>query len=73
MAKNIVKPLTFNNLKPTDKEQSIYDGEGLYIRIRSNSFGGGIDFRLRYTFNKKQLWLNLKASNLPDARTERDT
>ena len=68
MAIHLVDPLTFQNLKPTDKEQVIYDGDGLYIRIRSKAFGGVISFRLRYTFNKKQAWLNLKETTLKKAR-----
>ena len=72
MAIHLVDPLTFQNLKPTDKEQVIYDGDGLYIRIRSKAFGGVISFRLRYTFNKKQAWLNLKETTLKKAREECD-
>ncbi len=72
MAINKIKPLTFKHLKPTDKEQHINDGSGLYIRVRSISDGGGVGFRFRYRFNGKQQWLNLKASDLVEARKERD-
>lgn len=73
MAINKIKPLAFKHLKPTDKEQHINDGSGLYIRVRSIADGGGIVFRFRYRFDGKQQWLNLKANDLPAARKERDT
>lgn len=73
MAINKIKPLTFKHLKPTDKEQHINDGGGLYVRVRSIADGGGIGFRFRYRLDGKQGWLNLKASNLADAREERDS
>jgi len=72
MAINKIRPLTFKHLKPTDKEQHINDGGGLYVRVRSIADGGGISFRFRYRFDGKQRWLNLKASDLLEARTERD-
>ena len=73
MAINIIRPLAFKNLKPTDKEQNINDGGGLYIRVRNNADGGGIAFRYRFTFNGKQDWLTMKALDLVEARKERDT
>ncbi len=73
MAINKIKPLTFKHLKPTDKEQHINDGGGLYVRVRSIADGGGVGFRFRYRFNEKQQWLNLKTSDLVEARKERDT
>lgn len=72
MAINKVKPLTFKHLKPTDKEQQISDGDGLFIRIRSIADGGAISFRLRYFLEGKYKWLNLKATELAEARKERD-
>ncbi|MDD5580057.1 MAG: tyrosine-type recombinase/integrase [Methylobacter sp.] len=73
MAINKIKPLVFKHLKPTDKEQNINDGGGLYVRVRPVADGGGIFFRFRYRFDCKQQWLNLKASDLVEARKDRDT
>lgn len=73
MAINKIKPLAFKHLKPTEKEQHINDGGGLYIRVRSIADGGGVVFRFRYRFDGKQQWLTLKANDLPAARVERDT
>jgi integrase len=73
MAINKIKPLTFKHLKSTEKEQHINDGGGLYVRVRSILDGGGVSFRFRYRLDNKQSWLNLKASNLVEARAERDT
>jgi len=73
MAINKIKPLAFKHLKPTEKEQHINDGGGLYIRVRSIADGGGVVFRFRYRFDGKQQWLSLKANDLPAARAERDS
>jgi integrase len=72
MAINRIKPLSFKHLKPTDKEQLIPDGGNLYVRIRPINDGGSISFRFYYRFEGKQKWLTLKASELPEARAERD-
>jgi len=72
MAINKIKPLTFKHLKPTDKEQHINDGGGLYVRVRSIADGGGITFRFRYRFADKQSWMNLESTTLVDARKERE-
>ncbi|MCX7067681.1 MAG: Arm DNA-binding domain-containing protein [Methylococcales bacterium] len=72
MAINKIKPLVFKHLKPTDKEQQISDGDGLFIRVRSIAYGGAISFRLRYFFEGKYKWLSL-ATELAEARKERDT
>jgi len=53
MAINKIKPLVFKHLKPTEKEQQISDGDGLFIRVRSIADGGAISFRLRYFFEGK--------------------
>ena len=73
MAINKIKPLTFKHLKPTEKEQHINDGGGLYVRVRSIAEGGDVSFRFRYRLDGKQSWLTLKASDLVEARAERDT
>lgn len=72
MAINQITDLAYRKLKPTDKEQLIKDGAGLFVRIRSISDGGAISFRLAYRFEGKQRWITLKAKSLPDARSERD-
>jgi len=73
MAINLITDLAYRKLKPTTKEQLIKDGAGLFIRIRSIDDGGAISFRLAYRIDKKQRWITLKASSLPDARQERNT
>ena len=73
MAINKIKPLSFKHLKATDKEQHINDGGGLYVRVRSIADGGGVGFRFRYRLDGKQSCLNLKASDLVEARAERDS
>ncbi len=73
MAVNKIKPLAFKHLKAIDKEQNINDGDGLYVRVRPIADGGGVFFRFRYRLDGKQQWLTLKASDLVEARKERDT
>jgi integrase len=73
MAINKIKPLVFKHLKPTEKEQQISDGDGLFIRVRSIADGGAISFRLRYFFEGKYKWLSLKSIELAEARKERDS
>lgn len=46
MAINQITDLAYRKLKPTDKEQLIKDGGGLFVRIRSIGEGGAISFRL---------------------------
>ncbi|MFU8790122.1 MAG: tyrosine-type recombinase/integrase [Methylobacter sp.] len=72
MAINLIKPLYLKHLKSTDKEQLIKDGGNLYVRVRALSEGGAISFRFYYRFDGKQKWLTLEATNLPEARAERD-
>lgn len=72
MAINKIKPLAFKHLKPSEKEQHISDGGGLYVRVRSIADGGGVGFRFRYRLDGKQQWLNLEANDLVEARKKRD-
>jgi len=72
MAINLITDLAYRKLKPSDKEQLIKDGGGLFVRIRSTQDGGAVSFRLAYRIEGKQRWITLKAKSLPDARSERD-
>lgn len=72
MAINLIKELTFRNLKATDTEQLVKDGGGLFVRIRPIANGGGISFRLAYRLDGKLKWIDLKAKGLSEARAERD-
>jgi integrase len=72
MAENLLKNQTFRNLKPTDKEQLVKDGGELYVRVRKQSDGGAVSFRVKYRIDGKQHWTTLKAETLADARKERD-
>ncbi|MFA5924798.1 MAG: Arm DNA-binding domain-containing protein [Methylococcaceae bacterium] len=72
MATNRINPLAFKHLKATDTEQTLSDGGGLFIRVRSINDGGSVTFRFCYRFEGKQKWANLKARGLADARLERD-
>ncbi|MEC4749074.1 tyrosine-type recombinase/integrase [Methylomicrobium sp. Wu6] len=73
MASNRLTPLAFKNLKPQDDEQTISDGGGLFIRVRSIADGGAITFRFCYRIDGKQRWKNLSAKTLTAARAERDS
>lgn len=70
MAKNLIKSMKFKNLKPSDREQFIADGEGLFVRVRSKKDGGGISFILRYTLAGKQHKITLPVLTLAEARKQ---
>jgi integrase len=72
MAENLLTDRAFRNLKPTDKEQLVKDGGGLFVRIRPITDGGAVSFRLAYRIEGKQRWATLTAETLADARKERD-
>jgi integrase len=72
MAISIIFPLTFTNLKPSDKDQLISDGGSLFVSVRSITNGGSKSFRMAYRINGKQKWITLKALTLSTARIERD-
>lgn len=72
---NKLKDLTFRNIKPTDTEQLLADGGGLYVRVRSTKEGGAVSFRLTYRINGKQKWLSVGTyplMSLKEAREQRD-
>lgn len=72
MAKDKLTVLEIKNLKPSDKDQLISDGDSLFLSIRSVSNGGAKSFRMAYRINGKQSWLTLEKNTLADARAERD-
>jgi integrase len=73
---NKLKDVTFRNIKPTETEQLLADGGGLYVRVRSAKEGGAVSFRLTYRINGKQKWLNVGTyplMSLKEAREHRDS
>jgi hypothetical protein len=72
MAINKLTDLTLRKIKPTDKEQLLSDGGGLFMRVRPIADGGATSFRYAYRVDKKLRWLTLKAITLAEARKERD-
>lgn len=73
---NKLKDLAFRNIKPTDKEQSLSDGGGLFIRVRSSDEGGSVSFRLAYRVEGKQKWMTVgtyPTMSLKSAREARDS
>lgn len=73
MAINKITDMAFRNLKASDSVQSIADGDGLMVRVRSRKDGGAISFMLSYRVDGKQQRMTLKAKGLIEARKERDT
>lgn len=55
MAKEL-KDVTIRNIKPSDKDQRLSDGDGLYLLIKPN---GSKWWRLDYTFEKKRKTLSV--------------
>lgn len=73
---NKLKDVAFRNIKPTDTEQLLADGGGLFVRVRSAVDGGSISFRLAYRIEKKQKWMTVgtyPTMTLKEAREARDT
>ncbi|MDD5460755.1 MAG: tyrosine-type recombinase/integrase [Methylococcales bacterium] len=74
MAANKLTAFGFKNLKASEKEQLVSDGNNLYVSIRAQSNGGGSkSFRMTYRIGSKKQWITLKAKTLSDARVERDS
>jgi len=72
MAESLLTDREFKNFKPTDKEQLIKDGGGLFVRIRPITDGGAVSFRLAYRIGGKLRWATLTATTLSGARKERE-
>jgi integrase len=71
MAKALLKDVTIRNTKPTDKDQRLNDGDGLYILIKPT---GAKWWRLDYSFNGKRKTLSLGTypdTSLTDAREKK--
>ncbi len=55
MAKEL-KDVTIRNIKPSNKDQRLYDGDGLYLLVKSNGYKW---WRFDYTFDKKRKTLSI--------------
>ena len=72
---NKLKDTAFRSIKPTEAEQLLADGGGLFVRVRSIKDGGAVSFRLAYRIEKKQKWLTVgtyPTMSLKEAREARD-
>ena len=56
MAKNILKLATIQNVKPTDKDQRLSDGGGMFLLIKSNDSKW---WRLNFSIDSKRKSLSL--------------
>ncbi|MGZ8235351.1 tyrosine-type recombinase/integrase [Methylobacter tundripaludum] len=68
MAKELLKDVTIRNTKPTDKDQRLNDGDGLYVLVKPN---GAKWWRFDYTFKGKRKTLSVgvyPATGLADSR-----
>ena len=73
MAKDLLKPISVLNAKPTDKDQRLNDGGGLYLLVKTN---GAKWWRFDYTFEGKRKSLSLgvyPVTGLADARRKAET
>ncbi|MEI6267625.1 MAG: integrase arm-type DNA-binding domain-containing protein [Methylococcaceae bacterium] len=73
MAKDILKSVTIHNAKPTDKDQRLNDGGGLYLLVKTN---GAKWWRFTYSFDGKRKNLSLgvyPVIGLADARRKAET
>ncbi|MGZ8221282.1 MAG: Arm DNA-binding domain-containing protein [Methylobacter sp.] len=73
MATNILFDVTIRNAKPTDKNQRLNDGGGLYLLIKPN---GAKWWRFDYTIESKRKTLSLDVypkTSLNDARKKATT
>ena len=73
MAKELLFDVSIRNAKPTDKDQRLNDGGGLYLLIKSN---GAKWWRFDYTIGSKRKTLSLGVypkTSLTDARKKATT
>lgn len=76
MAENKLTDKSLRALKPTDREQLVGDGGGLWIRILPVAKGGTINFYYRFQVNNKERRYNCGSypdTSLADARRKRNT
>lgn len=76
MAENKLTDKSLRALKPSDREQLIGDGGGLWIRILPATKGGTINFYYRFQFNEKERRYNCgsyPSTSLAEARRRRNT
>jgi integrase len=76
MAENKLTDKALRALKPTDREQTVGDGGGLWIRILPAAKGGTINFYYRFQANNKERRYNCGSypdTTLADARRKRNT
>lgn len=68
MARDLLKPVTVHNAKPSNKDQRLNDGGGLYLLVKIN---GAKWWRFDYTFEGKRKSISLgvyPVTGLADAR-----
>lgn len=71
MAKNLLSAQQIKHAKPkNDRETLLNDGEGLYLRVRSN---GSLDWFFIYTFDGKRIKLGIDGSDTPKVREKAET
>jgi len=76
MAENKLTDKSLRALKPTDREQSVGDGGGLWIRVLPAAKGGTVNFYYRFQINDKERRYNCGSypdTSLADARRKRNT
>lgn len=76
MAENKLTDKALRALKPSDREQLLGDGGGLWVRILAVAKGGTINFYYRFQFNEKERRYNCgsyPSTSLADARRKRNT
>lgn len=76
MAENKLTDKSLRGLKPTEREQSIGDGGGLWIRILPAAKGGAVNFYYRFQVHGKERRYNCGSypdTSLAHARRNRNT
>lgn len=75
MAENKLTDKNLRNLKPSDAEQLVGDGGGLWVRVLPESKGGAINFYYRFQISGKERRFNCgtyAATTLANARAARN-